>query len=100
MRMKKPVCTILALLAAGISLALSVGWFLNRHSSGDWFEESGFFINLGLAIVALALGISALVRNEPKRILVVVSLLLVTPGCLLCAKIVIGIAGFMFHGDT
>jgi len=98
--MKKPICTILALASGSLSLVLTVGWFLNRNMSGDWFEETGFFVNVGATFVAVVMGVLAFIRTEPKKLLAVASLLIAMPGMLLCFRILIAIGSFIFHGDT
>ena len=98
--MKKPTCTIIALILASLSLVLTLGWFLNRNASGDWFEESGFFVNLAVTFASIVLAFAAFLRAEPKKLLAAASLLLAAPGVFLCLRILIAIGSFMYHGDT
>lgn len=102
--MTKPTCTITALVLGSISLVLTVGWFLNQQTSGDWFEESGFFVNLVVTTFAVAFAAAAFLRAEPKKLFTFAGLLLATPGILLCMRILITIlitiGRFMYHRDT
>jgi len=98
--MKKPIFTITALAFGTISLILSIGWWMNRTVSGDWFEETGFLLNLPIIITAISAAIYALLRHESGSKLSIVAIITSLPGSLLWARYLMAITGFTFYGDT
>ena len=97
--MKQSICTIAALISAGISLVLTMGFFVNQSSSGDWFEESGFLLNVVVSCLPLGLVLAARLRREPYWLASVMSIALAAPSLWLSAKFIKAVLSLAAHGD-
>jgi len=97
--MKRTTCTVAALIAAGISVVLTIGFFLNQSSSGDWFEETGFLLNMATSCSTLGLVLAARIRREPYWLANVMSIILAAPSLWLSAKFIKAVLSLATHGD-
>jgi hypothetical protein len=70
-----------------------------NNALADWFEETGFLLNMATGFVTLGLALAARIRREPHWPASVASIVLAAPSLWLSAKFIKAIVSFATHGD-
>ena len=98
--MKTSMFSLLSLALAVASVILMAELLLNRNALSGASDELFYFINPCAATCAVVLAVVGIVRDEKRKILGCVAIVLAVPGIWLGARILWAVLGFMIHGDT